>query len=67
MLILLTTVFGVDRHIWAWGVGAIFATLACIMSFTGMWLTYLHCSDPKIKKNLIRVLAMVPIYATCAW
>jgi hypothetical protein len=49
------------------GVGAIFGTLACILSFTGMYLFYLHTTNNKLRRYVLRVMMMVPIYAINAW
>ncbi len=60
-------IYHIERHVWAWAVGGIFAALACIMTAFTIRETWRHNSIPDIRKHVIRILLMVPIYAIEAW
>ena len=59
--------FGISRHVWAWGIGTAFALAALIISAILLIQTWLHNSVPLIRRWVMLVLLMVPVYAVFAW
>ena len=65
--VLLDSYYGIDRHIWAWGIGTAFALAAVLISIALIIATWRHNNYPPLRRNLILVLLMVPIYSIFAW
>ncbi len=65
----MTAYYGIERHVFAWIIGGTFAALATLISCVSLYLTWRHCSpsSPHLRKHLLAVLGMVPVYAICAW
>lgn len=64
------TLLGFERHIWAFGIAAVFALGAIIWSFIGIYLHYNSSDMPphtKIRSHTIKILFMVPVYAATSW
>lgn len=53
---------GVEQHVWAWIVGGLFAFAACIVYFFHV-RQHLSVPHSKLRKHVLRILTMVPIYA----
>jgi hypothetical protein len=62
----MTEIVGIQRHIWAWLIAAVFAALAIIISFVQI-RQHFRFNTSKVSKYEIRVLFMVPVYAAAAW
>ena len=62
-----STYFGVARHVWAWGIGTGFALAALIISLVLVERTVRHNPHPIIRRWVLLVLLMVPVYAVFAW
>jgi hypothetical protein len=54
-------------QLWAWIVGGLFAFSAVIWSLVGIYKHYYYNSNAHVRKWVIRVLIMVPVYALAAW
>ena len=65
--VVLDSYYGIDRHIWAWGIGTAFALAALIISLALIVETWRHNNYPPLRRYLILVLLMVPVYAIFAW
>jgi len=59
-------IYGIQRHVWAWVLGGIFAFAAALI---GLWtvLQHFRYNHSSVAKYEIRILLMVPIYAVEAW
>ena len=60
-------IFGYEREQWAWVIGLVFMAIAVLLSITNMALHIAHDNDRKLRRTILVVLAMVPVYAICAW
>eukprot|EP01084_Bolivina_argentea_P226865 383152_1 len=59
--------FGIHNHIWAWLIGGFFAFLAIAISFYEVY-RHVECNHNKyIRRYIIRILFMVPVYAIESW
>ena len=65
--VVLDSYYGIDRHIWAWGIGTAFALGALLISTALIIETWRHNRYPPLRRNLILVLLMVPVYSVFAW
>ena len=59
--------FGIERHVWAWGIGTGFALAAVLISVALIVQTYRQNPLPLIRRWVLLVLLMVPVYSICAW
>ena len=55
------------RDVIAWFIGGVFAGLAVLLSVHQILQHLIHYRQPRLQKHVVRILAMVPIYATNAW
>ena len=62
-----TSYFGVERHVWAWGIGTGFALSALLISGALLIQTWRLNPLPLIRRWVLLVLLMVPIYSVFAW
>lgn len=56
-----------ERHVIAWFIGGVFAGLAVLLSVHQILQHLIYYRQPSLQKHVVRILAMVPIYATNAW
>ena len=59
--------FGISRHVWAWGIGTGFALAAFIVSSILLVQTWRYNRVPLIRRWVLLVLLLVPVYALFAW
>jgi len=62
----MTEVYGIQRHLWAWGIGGGFAFLAMLIAFYSIQ-QHLKFNHSRIANFEVRILMMVPVYAAEAW
>ncbi|AYV84281.1 MAG: hypothetical protein Hyperionvirus21_15 [Hyperionvirus sp.] len=55
--------YGIERHVWAQATGGIFAFLAIIISLKSIQCHIKYNSRPILRKYILFVLGMVPVYA----
>ena len=69
MLILLDSdsYFGLERHQWAWAIGTAFALSAFLISLVLIYKTFYHNHSAPLRRYVILVLFMIPVYSVCAW
>ncbi len=60
----MTEVYHLERHVWAWIVGGVFAALACVLSAHTIVQTWRLNSIPNIRRCIIRILLMVCLCET---
>jgi hypothetical protein len=56
-----------EAKLWAEIIASVFAGAASLLSFMAIYLHLKYNKHPIIRKYIIRILLMVPIYATEAW
>jgi len=56
-----------EKHIVAWYSAGIFVILAVLLSLYEIFMHLANYSKPEIQRYIIRILWMVPIYATESW
>jgi hypothetical protein len=56
-----------ERHVIAWFVGGVFAGLAVLLAVHQILQHLIHYRQPLLQKYVVRILAIVPIYATNSW
>jgi len=65
--VVLDTYYGVERHVWAWGIGTAFALAAILISIALLVATWRHNHYPPLRLYITLVLLMVPVYSIFAW
>ena len=61
------SIWGLERHIWVRIVGGIFAILAWLLSFIHIRAHMRNNHDTQLRRYVVRILWMVPVYATVGW
>jgi hypothetical protein len=59
--------FGISRHVWAWGIGTAFDLAAFIVSSILLVQTWRYNRIPLIRRWVLLVLLLVPVYSLFAW
>lgn len=59
--------FGVERHLWAFVIGGISALLAILISIHSIVSHIKYNCNPTLKKYILIIISMVPVYALIAW
>ena len=59
--------FGISRHVWAWAIGTGFSLTALLLSLVLIHQTHLHNRYPTLRRCVLLVLWMIPVYAVFAW
>lgn len=60
-------IFNIERHVLAWLVGGVFAFLAIVIAFVEMVQHCRKSPDPVMRRYVLRILFMVPLYAMQSW
>jgi len=55
-----------DTHVWGWFVGGLFVLFSLPISLWGILQHVIHYTKPYLQRREIRIMWMVPIYATDA-
>lgn len=56
-----------QRHVWAWAIGGCFSFLAILISAFSIYRTWQLNPKPTLRKYVILILLMVPVYALAGW
>ena len=62
-----SSIWGLQQHIWVRIVGGTFALLAWVLSFIHIRLHMRNNHDSQLRRYVVRILWMVPVYATVGW
>lgn len=57
---------GIDRHVWAWAIGGVFAYVALIIACVHIAL-HMKYNSSQMFKYEVRILFMVVVYCLCGW
>ena len=62
-----SSIWGLEHHIWVRIIAGTFAVLAWILSFIHIRLHMRNNHDSQLRRYVVRILWMVPVYATVGW
>lgn len=61
------SIYGLSRHAWAQVVAGVFAFFACVISFAHIRVHLIRNHQTQIRRCVIRMLGLVPLYAMLAF
>jgi len=60
-------IFNLARHVWAYIIGGLFTFIAIVLSLVEIYKHFMYNQDLRLRTHVLRILLMVPIYATNAY